>query len=239
MDVIWGDLSQFITDELLNKYDRIGKFGHLILYRNTEKINRLFMLPGAACPYTTVFRDESHYGFDEITGLNLICNQNGCQYYCSLPIADANWLLSRISISATKTEDEIYFWQNGKVYRANICGEDFKLSEYAYLHFQKKHPQYYYGQNYEKGFIIKSVEFKPFPEKISYNIIRSESEFCGKCHDRVSLCYGNWKRIENILFVKSWHEKRILLKKAVALLQNRINIFIYRKFRNIFDVDAL
>lgn len=219
IDLIWGDLGKFITDELLGQFDRIGKYGHLTLYRNSEKINRLFMLSGSAFPYDVVFKDEHHYGFDEITGLNLICDKNGVPYYQGLQIADANWLLSRVSAHAANTTAEVYFWRDGKVYRAYQWGDnEYRLTEYAYLHFQKKHPRYDPEQNYENGFLIQSTKFKPFSEPIFLNLIQSESEFYSNLHDRMDLIHGQRKRIKNILFTKSWHEKKILLKKAIALL---------------------
>ena len=42
-DIIFGKLNNFITDELLKKYDKLFVFGHFTLYRNTEEINKLFL----------------------------------------------------------------------------------------------------------------------------------------------------------------------------------------------------
>ncbi|CAK8719229.1 hypothetical protein GKODMF_10795 [Candidatus Electrothrix gigas] len=48
IDIIWGRINKFVTPELLRKYDIITSrlqriSGHFCLYRNTEKINRIFL----------------------------------------------------------------------------------------------------------------------------------------------------------------------------------------------------
>ena len=42
-DVLMGDLSKFFTDNVFDKYDKIGCLGHMVLYRNTHENNRVFM----------------------------------------------------------------------------------------------------------------------------------------------------------------------------------------------------
>lgn len=45
LDIILGNLNDFITEEMLNTYDKIFCLGHMILYKNDYDINRLFMKP--------------------------------------------------------------------------------------------------------------------------------------------------------------------------------------------------
>ncbi len=75
MDMIFGDIRSFFTEDVLGRYDRLGSFGHLILYRNTKKINTLYKKKGAAFPYKRVFASKFNYGFDEQFGYNLICKK--------------------------------------------------------------------------------------------------------------------------------------------------------------------
>lgn len=47
MDVIWGDIRKFMTEDLLNEYDIISSrkeniSGHFNLFRNTEQVNSLY-----------------------------------------------------------------------------------------------------------------------------------------------------------------------------------------------------
>jgi hypothetical protein len=43
LDMIWGRLGHFVTENVLASHDRIYSRGHLTLYRNNADTNRLFM----------------------------------------------------------------------------------------------------------------------------------------------------------------------------------------------------
>ncbi|UCC95840.1 MAG: hypothetical protein JSW40_03605 [Candidatus Omnitrophota bacterium] len=71
IDVIYGDIRRFLTDDILGTYDIISArkeflAGHFTLYRNCDRINRLYE---KATRYKMVFSDvEKHYSFDECGG---------------------------------------------------------------------------------------------------------------------------------------------------------------------------
>lgn len=46
-DMIFGDIRKYITDDLLNSYDKILPLGHLSIYRNNEENNSRFKLSGS------------------------------------------------------------------------------------------------------------------------------------------------------------------------------------------------
>lgn len=67
IDVIFGNIRAFITDELTNTYDLISVrhdflTGYFLLYRNCEKMNLLFT---HSKDYKKVMSDTKHYCFDE------------------------------------------------------------------------------------------------------------------------------------------------------------------------------
>jgi hypothetical protein len=67
IDVIYGNIRSFLTEELLSKYDVISSrkeylAGHLTLYRNCPEINRLYE---RSADYPKVFLDEEHFSFCE------------------------------------------------------------------------------------------------------------------------------------------------------------------------------
>jgi len=67
IDIIFGDIREFITDELTGFYDLISVrhdwlSGCFLLYRNIEKLNTLFLL---SKDYKKVFSSDEHYCFDE------------------------------------------------------------------------------------------------------------------------------------------------------------------------------
>jgi len=67
IDIIFGDIREFITNELLENYDLISVrhdwlSGCFLLYKNTKKINHLFL---HSRDYKKVFMSDIHYCFDE------------------------------------------------------------------------------------------------------------------------------------------------------------------------------
>lgn len=73
LDVIYGDIRKFMTEEVLQEYDVIAVrddylTGYFQLFRNNEKIRILFM---ESKDYKKVLSDKKHYCFDE-TNFNFI-----------------------------------------------------------------------------------------------------------------------------------------------------------------------
>lgn len=67
IDVIYGNIRNFITESVLSKYDVITVrhdflVGYFSLYRNCKKVNELFM---QSKDYIKVFTNDKHFCFDE------------------------------------------------------------------------------------------------------------------------------------------------------------------------------
>ncbi len=222
VDQIWGDLEDFIDDTLLDAWPRIGLYGHCTLYRNTEEINRLSLRPGAAFPYDRVCSDKAHYGFNDITGSNLIFEKQGVPYYKALPIGDANWLLPRVSVYPCRSGKEFYCWQDGKILRV-YEQNGLRTQEFAYLHFQKKTPFYDPRLDYSRGFYIKTDRFVPRePGPFTLEELERENEFKSALCDFTGILRGEAKRARQFLLKKNLHEKRILLGKGSAYAGYRL-----------------
>lgn len=66
IDLIYGNIRRFMTDDILGKYDVISTYkefiaAHFILFRNTRIINRLY----EEGDYKKVFQGSRYYNFDE------------------------------------------------------------------------------------------------------------------------------------------------------------------------------
>lgn len=74
MDIVWGDIRKFITNDILNEYDIISSrkeniSGHFNLFRNTPKINSLYKhLPN----YRILFEVPEFKWTDEVVLSNFI-----------------------------------------------------------------------------------------------------------------------------------------------------------------------
>lgn len=66
-DLVFGDIRRFITDSLLTENDIITSreeylVSHFTMYRNTERINKLFL---SSSDYRKIFTDNVYYNFEE------------------------------------------------------------------------------------------------------------------------------------------------------------------------------
>lgn len=75
VDLIWGNLRLFVTDDVLSTYDRISMWGHCCLLRNNERMNNLYKTKVDHLPdYKEAYSSELAYLFDEKV-MKYICEQ--------------------------------------------------------------------------------------------------------------------------------------------------------------------
>jgi Leucine-rich repeat (LRR) protein len=135
IDIIWGDIRKYTTDEILDKYDifstRKEKIsGHFSLFRNTPSVNRLF---GQSREFAWVMRQVDCRAFDE-EGMTRLIEQ--------LAMAGSirvYWpkFLQNYANPKTDTPSKLpryinkYFWEKGRLF--DCTGES--AAEILYLHF--------------------------------------------------------------------------------------------------------
>lgn len=139
LDMIFGDLGKYITDELLNKYDKIYNNGHLTIYRNIKEVNERYKADNPYFNYRFILENKKHYGFDESRGIQRIYDLYNINYYKkSSDIADINPIHSYFTILQENTDKQCFYWQNGKVFRIIEKNNKIKKEEFMYIHFQKR-----------------------------------------------------------------------------------------------------
>jgi hypothetical protein len=131
MDIIWGDIRKFITNDVLENYDIISSrkyeiSGHFNLFKNTYQINNLYKLVPS---YKKLFSLEKGVFFDEHHFSKYIQNNNVNGFNNKI-------FWSKILLNQERGRDshqEYYLdkwqWQNGKM--INIKNNE----EVMYLHF--------------------------------------------------------------------------------------------------------
>lgn len=151
-DLIFGRLNHFITDDLLDGYDKLFVLGHCTLYRNTEENNRRFMLPlDGKEIYREVLSNDRGYTFDESflpTNVNRIYEQHGISVYSQDCSGNVKARCSVIQITRYAADlgvylDEkpvraIYEWNHGVLMRRFFRMGILQTSEFMYLHFQRR-----------------------------------------------------------------------------------------------------
>ena len=62
VDLMWGNIRKFLTDEILDKYEKIGFLAHSTLYRNTPEVNaRYRTIIDGLTNYKTAFSSFTKY----------------------------------------------------------------------------------------------------------------------------------------------------------------------------------
>ncbi len=128
IDLMWGNIRKFYTDDVLEKYDRIGFLGHSTLYRNNKENNARYkvIVPGEI-NHIDVFTGKSGYSFDE-NGMDAIFNYLHLPYYKDIVIADlekyeSGFVLGHFPKSDRyKNARQMFTWHNGTLVRNYLDG---------------------------------------------------------------------------------------------------------------------
>lgn len=182
VDMIFGDLRKFITEDILKSFDKIFEVGHLCLYRNCYKINHLYRKKGALFSYEKVFKEKHYCGFDEHTGMTRICEINQVQTYKKVVCADidphyrAFYMMDEDTVDGVMAlenhKNQIFTWENGKTWQnyLDIYGK-VQREEVSYIHFMRKFPIHAEKCLKQKKFCITHKEFIPLFEEVSFDFI--------------------------------------------------------------------
>ncbi len=163
MDMIFGDIRHFLSDETLSNHDKIYRLGHLSYYRNTNQVTSRYLLDGGV-NYHTVFTSPEGFAFDEIAGMGNIYSRHNYPAYYSLDYIDITYGKVRFTRSlfhvpaelhaSFNFEKQLFFWENGRVFRAYWFGNQIHQDEFNYIHFSKrKMPNHGVSENSNSFFI--------------------------------------------------------------------------------------
>ena len=148
LDIIFGDLRHFLTDEFLEQYEKVFDAGYFILYRNTKEVNERYRVSecdeNMAYPYRKAFQTDYACFFDEYLGMSIL----GMNYFKTFRdqltetmIYDFDW--KQLGFQSYITfKYFVYSWKNGKLfvhdcdrYGVEIASEG---KECLFVHIQKR-----------------------------------------------------------------------------------------------------
>lgn len=145
LDILFGDLRNYLPEEILSNFDRIHCRGHLSILRNSLEVNSAFKLQTPGCiDYRKQFIDQSNGQFDEWKGIHRIMRYHGFRQYHKEVIADIlpsrRYRIDRFETTENPNfNNQIFYWLNGKTYRAYLHPEGGIFDdEVAYIHLQKR-----------------------------------------------------------------------------------------------------
>ena len=213
VDLILGDIRNFITDNILSNNDVILSHGHFMLYRNIPYINNLFtdMISQEGFNYKQTFTTNYVTHFDEHGGIYNIIKKRNIKLYDENIFADINAFKREFKINGRPEKENVFYkWHNGKLteYSQNEK-KTLDKTEVMYVHIQKR------VMEISKRNDASEDEMSIVPNTIfDYNISEQEC---------LSYCYGS----------KEYEKQQInnLRKRQIKrILQGAFIVRFRRKF---------
>jgi hypothetical protein len=148
VDLVFGDIRKFITEEILTKHDKILSLAHFALYRNSDRVNAAYRdRINGDLPYKKAFSDRRYRGFDErgASTIQAIFEYHGMTVYDEIVYADIridkyHFELTHSQIDSGEREKEctVFAFQQGRLVRYYCVKGKMFENEYLYLHLQKR-----------------------------------------------------------------------------------------------------
>lgn len=147
IDLIFGDIRSFITDEILNNYDKINFHGHFSLHRNSDEMRNIYKVNVSnVINYKTVFKINWAWHFDEYPGVSYICKEKNIKYIDIEDYADLDWSKHRFlkvydhseKISDNEDIQQIFYWKEGRLLNIIKNGAETISHDMMYVHLQKR-----------------------------------------------------------------------------------------------------
>ena len=210
-DIILGDIRHFITDEILERHDRILSRGHLSLFRNDRETNGFYRKMSDPA-YTDVFTSEKSFKFDEWTGTSdLWRKEKEDKFYDEIIFDDISTYIYSF-FSAQKRNQEknrknfMFSFDNGKLWRYFEENGNVIREETLYVHFQRRNmkvctsvssrfsmiPNKYVGfvENVSVDYLRKNIRTSPF-WAYKERVLQKVSKLLGQKQNRAYLTL--WK----------------------------------------------
>lgn len=151
VDLIFGDISNFIDLNKLSEFDKIGVIGHFTLIKNCLENNNLFMKDNRYIEvYTSdkIFKFDEEYGKDFGTCINNIFDKYDKKIleldtFADIYVKSSNFKITHYDSETeeywTEKKDKSFFvWDNGCLKKYIISKNSVKEKEYMYIHLQKR-----------------------------------------------------------------------------------------------------
>lgn len=244
IDVILGDLSPYIAEKNLKKYDKILDLGHFTLIRNNLENNYLWKKEVEnAWSYKYAFKYPYCFHFDEGAGFSRIADKYMLNIYHELPkemtFADIDPSFNgfRLAYCSELESSYIFSWKAGKLFGYKCDGNKIVAKEFTYIHLQKR------NMNINEHEVKKMLDdgFYIFPNKFALlTSFEINSELIDKCSKYENIQHRDvfLKKIKKIIsfkylynrFFYNLYIKNFMKKNKIPMLANE-EYFEYLKYR--------
>lgn len=187
VDTMLGDLVGWLNSINFTSYDRIGRYGHFTLYRNTPQITELWKNKvDGSITVDRVLRTTFPCYFDE-SGMNQICEASGIKFFSYNHVANVE-ALENLHFKTKEKLCQLFVWENGQTFIYSRKDGKIIKEEYAYIHYP-----------YRKGLVVQ--------EKLGDAVLLTHEGFYNFDINRIDEYFGKYGRDDN-------HEEHHLFHKS-------------------------
>lgn len=181
-DMMFGDIRKFVDDKVLKNHHKVYHLGHLSLYKNENKINKMFMSKKGDMYYKDVFKTSIIKVFDEESGILPIFERENLKVFKKLDFVDiSKYTKKMLHSNLEKYFDfkkpknyhyQTFMFDNGKLFKVykKFFSKKINYEEIVYLHYS--------GKNYplinSDKFLITSKGLK----EVSDNLFKYDVTYC-------------------------------------------------------------
>lgn len=178
VDLIWGNIRKFVTDDVLTSYKRFFSRGHCSIYENSLEVNALYRtLPACNCQnWKNVFKSEKSCCFDEWAGhcgggLSQIMLENNVGIFDEVYSADINVNKGKFEINRMGKHKNLFFvYKSGSL---ELKGSDIDR-EVLYAHFQKRNIKTDENVNYDMFYFVAPIHITSDASQIKSYIVENK-----------------------------------------------------------------
>ena len=215
IDLLWGGIRQFYTDEVLSSCEKIGFQGHSTLYKNTREINALYKTSISGIPpYREIFTSNKNYFFDE-TIISSIFDALGIKSFKKTVFAHLNrysygFYLKHLDPKEDyKNKRQIFTLKNGALTRLYLDKDSVKSEPFMYIHFFSR------PMEINAGKLEDSSRYVIMPNKIvEDNNAELDFAYIKK--------HGKKSAFSHYLRCLIQHRRKITPRKLLSALKNQI-----------------
>lgn len=183
LDVIFGNIRKYITDEIMDSYDKLYEHGHFSIIRNTEECNKMFLRDYENSFYSVLHMDKNSF-FEEVYekkwlphgGINSIFDKEGALYKNRKALCDISFKFGNLIDlkNPSGSNQNVYVFKEGQLYRLSYINGNIEKKEIFYVHFQKRslHNE---AQNLD-AFYADNTAFRDY-ESISSNMFKGTTKW--------------------------------------------------------------
>lgn len=166
IDMLMGGVDSFLLSINYEKYDRIGRYGHFTLYKNSPSINNIFRINlniNDFPSFTNIIKTSFPCNNDEVW-TNLICQSIGLAFLEDVPCANIDFTRNLHFHTYNRSHlPELFVWDCGRMYVYYKEGDIVHKEEKVYFHYMMRKDMPVHGELGEK-ILATNEGFYPFDE---------------------------------------------------------------------------